>query len=337
MSLSLPPSIRTLIPLVIGLLVGGVGATMFLQSMPGAAGSAEERANKLELELRRAQNRLAELEGADGASDGRGGVLQRLAGSHDRRRTMRDGLRDIGADLRAGRPVTPEDIFRASQPLMRDLAPLFDRMRLRQQQAMIDSLTGEVARQYGLDPQQQGDLKQWFAQKADEEAKRWTEMVGSDSTRLQDLMRASQNVRPDAGLDEFMPSILSGEKLTEFQNDRLNERASRVEREADARVQRLDSIVQLDSQQRDQVFALVARNSKEYDPRMAIDGVSATAGPPSTTGDTQEAMLSVLRADQRAAYEIEIQRRREQAAKDMEAVGLSLPTDWDFFGEDFRR
>jgi len=63
MSLSLPPSIRTLIPLVIGLLVGGVGATMFLQSMPGASGSAEERANKLELELRRAQNRLAELEG----------------------------------------------------------------------------------------------------------------------------------------------------------------------------------------------------------------------------------------------------------------------------------
>jgi hypothetical protein len=34
-------------------------------------------------------------------------------------------MRNIGDDIRAGRPVTPEDIFRASQPLMRDLAPLF--------------------------------------------------------------------------------------------------------------------------------------------------------------------------------------------------------------------
>ena len=39
----LPQPIRALIPLAIGLLVGGVGATMFMQSMPGAEGSPEER------------------------------------------------------------------------------------------------------------------------------------------------------------------------------------------------------------------------------------------------------------------------------------------------------
>ena len=330
--MALPPSLRSAIPLVIGLLVGGVGVTLFRQSMPGAEGSAEERANRLENELKRAQARIAALEAAT-STTGEGGVLQRLTSRHGGR-TLRDGARDIAEDIRAGRPVTPDDIFRASQPLLRDLAPLFDRMRLRQQQQMIDSLAGELARKYDLSPEQQATLRQWFEQKTDEEAKRWSELVSRDGTRLQDVMRATQNVRPDDGLDAIMPSILSGDKLAEFQTERLNERAQRVEREADMRVQRLDSIVHLDDAQRDQVFAIVARNSKEYDPRMALDGVSAPPGV-APAGNVQEATLSVLRADQRAAYEVELQRRREQASKDMEAVGLALPADWDMF-EEFR-
>ena len=54
---------RPLIPLVIGLIVGVAGAILFLQSMPPKEGSAEERADKLEVELKRANNRVAALEG----------------------------------------------------------------------------------------------------------------------------------------------------------------------------------------------------------------------------------------------------------------------------------
>ena len=45
--MSIAQSVRTIIPLVIGLAVGIAGATMFMESMPGAAGSPEERAAKL--------------------------------------------------------------------------------------------------------------------------------------------------------------------------------------------------------------------------------------------------------------------------------------------------
>lgn len=303
-----------------------------MQSMPGAEGSPEERANRLENELKKAQNRLAELEAKMGGVT-KDGVLQRIAGVHDRR-ALTDGARDIAEALRDGRPVSPEDIFKASQPLMKTLAPLFDRMRVRDQKQLIDSLTGEFARKYDLGPQQQQWLKQWFENKSKEEAKAWSEMIGREGTTLEDVMKASRNVRPDAGIDTFMPTILHGEKLDQFRSERLAERAQRVESDADRRVQRLDSVVGLDEAQRDQVFGIMARSSKDYDPQMAIEGTGGQISS-APTGNPQEAMLYVLRPEQRAAYDAERKRRRTEAAKDLEAIGLTLPPNWDMF-DDFR-
>lgn len=328
----LPQSIRSLVPLIIGLTVGAVGGVLIYQSMPGAEGSPEERANQLENDLKKANNRIAALEARLGGrtSDG---VLQRIAGVKDKH-ALTDGARDIAEALREGRPVTPEDIFKASQPFIQTMAPLFDRMRLKEQRALIDSMTGELARKYDLSPQQQQWLKQWFDNKAKQEAKAWGDMIARDGTTLEDVMKASRDVRPDIGLDSFMPTILHGEKLEQFRKERLNERASRVEAEADSRVQRLDNIVGLDDAQRDQVFGIVARSSKDYDPQMAIEGAGGEISS-APTGKPQDAMLSVLRPEQRAAYEAERKRRREVAAKDLEAIGLSLPPNWDMF-DDFR-
>ena len=329
----LPQSIRSLIPLVIGLVVGGVGASLFLQSMPGAEGSPQERADKLEIELKQAQNRLAALEGGNSATKNEHGIIQRISGNS---RTLRDGARSLAEDIRAGRPISPEDLFRASQPLARDLAPLFDRMRLKEQRRMIDSMTGEIARKYNLTPQNQAALKQWFEVKAEEQAKQWTEMLGREGTRLEDVIRASRNVRPDDGLDPFMQSLLPPEKLAAFKTERLNERAQRVQQEADMKVQRLNSIVALDDAQRDQVFGIMARGSQDYDPSMALDGIHGEIGA-TPAGDRQTAMLSVLTPDQRVAYDAELRRRREEATKDMESVGLTLPPGWEMLDDgDFK-
>src|SRR5262245_16880500 len=125
--MQLPRSVRAMVPLVIGLIVGGVGATLFRESMPGGEGSPEERANKLEAELKQATSRIAALEAPKPGEHASGS----RASSKDRRRTLADGARQIAEDIREGRPVSPDDIFRASQPLMRDLAPLFDRIRVK--------------------------------------------------------------------------------------------------------------------------------------------------------------------------------------------------------------
>lgn len=331
--MTLPPAVRAAIPLVIGLAIGGFGVAMFSQSMPGSEGSADERANKLEVELKRTQNRLAALEAADAPGRGRREPFQRAtSGRSAVRQTLADGARTIAEDLREGKPVSPEDIFRASKPLLRDLAPLFDRMRVKQQRQMIESLSGEMARKYALTPENRASLQHWFEWKSNEEAQRWSTMLSQDGTRLEDVMRASRDVRPDEGLDAFMQGILPADKFTAFNTERMQERAGRVQQEADMKVQRLDGIVGLDEAQRDQVFGIMARGSRDYDPAMALDGVGGQIGA-TPAGDKQAAMLSILRPEQRAAYEAARVHRRDEASKDMEAMGLSLPPGWEMLDD----
>jgi hypothetical protein len=315
--MSLANSLRTLVPLAIGLAVGGIGVKLFSESLTGPEGSPEARAAKLEVELKRAENRLAALEGKTGRRSGK---------------TVGDGLREIGEDLRAGRPVTPEDVFRATKPLMRDLSPLFDRMRLKEQTRRIDAMTGEFARRYDLNAGQQESLKAWFEVQAERQQKAWSELVGREGTTVEDLARMVHEVRPDDGLDEFMPSLLGGDKLAAFKTERMAERAQRVQQEADMKVQRLDTIVGLDDTQRDQVFGIMARGSRDYDPGMKLEGSGGEIGS-TPAGDRQQAMLSVLRPEQREAYESERQKRREEAEAEMQEFGLSLPPEWDLLDD----
>ena len=318
--MSLGSSLRSLVPLVIGLAVGGIGVKLFSESLTGPEGSPEARAAKLEVELKRAENRLAALEGKAGRRSAK---------------TVSDGLREIGDDLRAGRPVTPDDIFRATQPLMRDLSPLFDRMRLKEQTRRIDSMTGELARKYDLNAGQQESLRAWFEVQAEQQQKAWSELVGREGTTVEDLARMAHEVRPDDGLDEFMPSLLGGDKLAAFKTGRMAERAQRVQQEADMKVQRLDGIVDLDDAQRDQVFGIMARGSRDYDSGMKLEGIGGDIGN-TPAGERQQAMLSVLRPEQRETYEAERQRRRDDAAMELGEVGLSLPPGWDMLdAEDF--
>lgn len=310
---------RSLIPLLVGLAVGVAGAVLFLQSMPPAAGSAEERAGKLEAELKKANNRVAALEGADPQGRRRPG------------RTTKDGVRNIYQDMKDGKPVTPDDVLRAMQPFLRDMSPLFDRIRTRELQRQSDSKAGELARKYSLTPAQQESLKNWLDQNAADQAKRFSDLISRDGTTLEDLARASVTVRADDGLDPFMESTLRGEKLTAYRTDRMLERVERVQQEADMKVERLDNIVKLDETQRGQVFGLMARGAPDFDPAMRFEGLGTETGALTSGPSKQDAILAVLRPDQREAYETERTKRREEAQKEMQALGLTLPEDFHSF------
>ncbi|RYD23441.1 MAG: hypothetical protein EOP88_04170 [Verrucomicrobiaceae bacterium] len=315
------PSLRSVIPLVAGLAIGATGAVLFIQSMPPPEGSAEERIGKLEAQLKTANNRVTTLEAADPTGRNRPG------------RTVKDNLRSIADDFRHGRPVTPDDVFRATQPLLRDLSPLFDRMRTKELQQRSDTMAGELARKYSLSGAQQESLKKWLDLRAEEEAKRYTAAISQEGVRMEDLQEAMRDIRLDDGLETFMQGTLSGEKLATFQAERMKEKVNRVQDEADMKVERLDRIVTLDDEQRGQVFGMLARGARDFDPAMQLEGTGT--GTALTGKSKQDAILSVLRPDQKAAYEAERDKHRAETEKELGSMGLSLPADWnerDFLG-----
>ena len=304
---------KSILPLAVGLGVGVMGASLFRGSLTGPEGSAEERVLVLESELKKAENRIAALEAGGGKGN---------------ERTAKEGFSDLARRLQAGEKVTPDDVLRATQPLIRDLSPIFERMHAKEIRDQADALSGELARRYDLTADQRESLKRWFAQQAEGQAREWANLVSREGTTLEDLAEAARSARVDDGLDAYMEGVLSGDKLATFQAERLAERAGRVQQEADRVVSRVESIVELDDSQRDQLFGAMARSSRDYDPQMSFEGAGGAievGGP--TTRD--EALRAVLRDDQWQAYEPHRAALREQEAARLGELGLSLPDDWE--------
>lgn len=310
-------TLRTVIPLVVGLLIGVVGAVLFVQSMPPPEGSAEEKVVELEAELKRVENRLVAFEAKD---------------PHGRRkpgRTLKDGARGIAENFRDGKPVTPDDVFRAAQPFIRDFAPIFERMRTKELQRQSDTMAGQMARKYSLNASQQEALKKWLDQKAEDESKRYFNMVSQEGISQKDLAAAANDIRLDDGLEQFMANTLSAEKMAAFKNDRMAEKVERVQQEADMKVERLNAIVGLNETQRGQIFGVMARGAKDFDPGMSFEGLGTDTAPLARGGSRQDAIIGLLTPEQRAAFTEDQQRRRDSAAKELGELGLSLPENWD--------
>ena len=310
---------RQYLGLVIGLVVGVVGAVLFRQSMPPEEGSVEAQLEEAEQVLRVTMMELARYE-------------QRYGSSNPR--TVRDGMRTIAEDLREGRDVSPDDVLWTMKPWLRDMAPLFDRMRMIEQEERFDSLAGHYAREYNLSEQGQAELKEWFRQREVENAKAFNDVINSDTSGFVDFVRVTEMTEDsERGLDEFMESQLQGEDLAAFKAERLQERVDSVQDEANRRLHRIDEAVDLDENQLDDMFAVMARGSSSYRPGMDFDGMgSDTSRLEGRARDT--AIRQVLRPDQLQQYEQLQAERRMKAEKEMRRMGMTLPRDWELLDDD---
>ena len=311
---------RQFLGLVIGLVVGVVGAVLFQQSLPPEEGSVEEQLEKSEFALQKARRRLMALEG-----EGRTGRTGR---------TVKDGLRSIAERVKAGEDVSVDDLFWTMKPWMRDMSPLFERIRQVEEEERFDSLVGNYTRKYDLSERDQMDLKNWFQMKAAENARELREVIESDSSGFVDFVRVSDvNVRDEDGLEEFMETRLQGEELAEFKAERLQERVDSVQEEANRRLHRLDNAVGLDEGQRDEMFAVMSRGSRHYESGMEFDGMGGDTGP-LEGADRDLAIRQVLQPDQVERYDAYQADRRREAERDMRRVGLTLPENWELLDDD---
>jgi len=248
---------------------------------------------------------------------------------HARPRKPYDRGREIAQRLREGLPVSSDDLFRAAQPLLRDLSPLFERIAEQKFKQQADSLIGELARKYDLNPNQQDTLQQWFSEKSRADRKKWNDLISSDDTTYLQLVKSMRNDRTDEGMDPVMEGLLQGPQLKAFKAERLEERAQRVQQYADRQVQRINNLVQLDPAQTDQLFGIMAQSSPDYDSSIRLEGATGEIAPANL--HPRDALKSVLRPDQLAKYEEARQRRFLEASREMNKLGVELPADWDDF------
>lgn len=312
---------RNVLLVLLGLAIGVAGAILIRDSIPPRGGTPEARIVSLQNELRETRLRLAKIDPAQ-------------ARPHDDpRQALSEGARAAWDDIRSGRPVDMNNLYQALKPIMKDLAPIFDKIRLKNERRDFERIAGEMSRKYDLTGTQQEALKKWLKERSERNAAIFKAVVLAPGTRLDDLARASKDVRPDDGLDAFMATQLQGPALESFRRDRLTERAERVQHEADWKVERLNSTVGLDEDQKDQVFSIMARSSRDFDPQMQLEGVSADATLASGN-DRDAAVMAVLRPEQQDSYEKWRADQRARAEQEFAEIGLKLPEGWDALNAD---
>lgn len=321
---SRPPIMKpsSIIALLTGLLIGGTAVLLFNASLPPAEGSAEEKAAQLESRLTQAQSRIAKLE------------AQLPAKGVDLAATARGTMADIVADIRAGRPVDIERLYQRIKPALREIAPVFDLLRRREMKKEHARIAAHMGEAYHLNEAQQKALQQWLDERALQDAERFHQIAYGENSRLEDIIKAAKYQRPKKNLDDFMESTLTGTERQRYITDRNTERANTIENDANNRLQRLHQAVPLDEAQQDQVFAIMARSSPDFDPNTRLDiplGNDMRSIRPGA--DREAAIRGVMRPEQLRQYEAYRQRQRETAMREAAEMGLQLPADWDVWTE----
>lgn len=310
----------SIISLLVGLLIGGIAVALFDASLPPAEGSTEEKAAKLESDLKIARSRIAKLE------------AQMPAKGVDFASTARGSISDILDDIKNGRPVDIDKLHHRLKPALREITPLFDLLRRRELKKEHARLAAHMSEAYHLNETQQKALEQWLAEKAAQDAETFIQTAYGANSRLEDLVKAMKYLEPKRGIDEFMERTLSGTEKQRYIADRTIERAAKIENEANNRLQRLHQAVPLDQSQQDQVFAIMARSSPDFDPSLKLEIPQGNDMSHIRPGaDREAAIQQVLRPDQRRQYEAYRQAQRDAAEREAAENGFKLPANWDLF------
>lgn len=310
----------SIISLLVGLLIGGIAVALFDASLPPAEGSMEEKAAKLESDLKIARSRIAKLE------------AQVSAKGVDFASTARGSLSDILDEIKNGRPVDIDKLHHRLKPALREITPLFDLLRRRELKKEHARLAAHMSEAYHLNETQQKALEQWLAEKAAQDAQTFIQTAYGENSRLEDLVKAMKYLEPKRGIDEFMERTLTGTEKQRYIADRTIERAAKIENEANNRLQRLHQAVPLDQSQQDQVFAIMARSSPDFDPSLKLEIPQGNDMSHIRPGaDREAAIQQVLRPDQRRQYEAYRQAQRDAAEREAAENGFKIPANWDLF------
>jgi transcriptional regulator len=147
---------------------------------------------------------------------------------------------------------------------------------------MMEKRAGdEIAKykdKYQLTDDQMSTLQAKLSEKLKEGTEKFTSSLDNENKSVQEIMQEQgQNWRnQEEEIAGIMKETLTEEQYGDFEHDMLAERAQRVERNSSRQLNRLDSQLNLDETQKDQVFGILVENSPDYDSAMKVEGASVT-------------------------------------------------------------
>ena len=317
--------VKEALAIIVGLLVGGMGGFLFSNSLAPDDGSVEARLETTEIELDTAKRTIRRLEVSTGKTRRKRSSL----------RTSGDEIRDVAQRVRDGEEISMDDVVATMRPWMRDMAPLFSRIQQVNHEAWADGMVGEWDRKYHLTTSEKEQLVDWLRQRREQRAAEYKALLQSDFTGFVELVQAMDYGFEDSdGVDELIEGFLDDDQLTQFRDERRDERAQSVEAEASRDLARLNSLVELSAEQQDALFPVLVRGSSDYrDGEVDFSGMgensSALDRPSRNT-----AIRTVLSPQQRRQINERNAQETARAEQEMSRIGLTLPANWEALQED---
>lgn len=236
-------------------------------------------------------------------------------------------------EAKVSSPATPAEgeskpdinkLFNDAKPLLKQLTAGFEPQR----QEMLERMTEEQIKRMialaNLTPEQQAALKQHLLEFSEKEKAKWQAMLDGGGN-LADMMKMGRGgPNPQKTLDEWAATNLEGEQAKSYETGRLAEKAKAITDSANTQLERMNTSLNLDETQKDQMFHVLVRTDKDYDPSMQMEGV-ADPGGAAVPESRDEAIAAILNPEQNEKYQAQQKERSRREGGFFRALGLPGP------------
>lgn len=214
-------------------------------------------------------------------------------------------------------------LFNDAKPLLKTFTSAFEPQRKEMLKKMTEEQVKRMTELAKLTPEQAASFKAFLEQMGEGERAKWDSVLNGKGG-LEQMMSMGRGPNPQKAMDEWAAANLSGEQGTQYQTARLNEKAKQITDSANTKLEAMSSSLNLDETQKDQMFNVLVRTDKNYDPTMKLEGLSTEAGAADAPQQSRdEAISAILNEDQRAKYQTQQQERKRQRGGFMKALGIS--------------
>jgi len=300
---------KTLIALTTGILIGGGVVFAWTEW------SAREAAGAMAKALDQRDADLARLK-AD------------LAGARSVTESLRKQVETAGLDLS---PVKENELdiqrlLNDARPLMKSLALMFGEQRKMMTERFIKGMAEKLAAEMGLTEDQTRDMIAHFLKLDEENFAKIKAMLDRPLTIL-DVFTVMKDMNPQKSMDDYVMTKLTDEQKKSWENQKLETKAQELERTANRQMERMNAL-NLDEQQKDQVFDILVKKNPQYDAALTVEGLES-GGVALEDGKSQdEAIAALLREDQMAEWNKMQERQNNEKKRWSDALGGFDPTQF---------